>query len=262
MHTFLSNLYEKCPHYTLFYVIPIFFCSPCFPFIAHSQEETTGPGGGGGEEGEEVEGKRKVRTPRALQEQFWLQKQRPKPVCSVEVEKKHKSSLSTCKYYKFSSEANLRPIGSATEAGREGRRGASPAPSVASAGICHTYKTCTQQRLLVHQKTCGKGSKQSAQLLNHQGAHITDPKDMPAWADKAFCEECQKWFRDRKSFQKHNTLGPWARHQRQPLTPEDKEPWGAAQLASRELTDTGQHPGRTCTEQESGGSAGCRPGGG
>ncbi|XP_050740019.1 uncharacterized protein LOC127010186 [Eriocheir sinensis] len=84
------------------------------------QEETTGPGGGGGEEGEEVEGKRKVRTPRALQEQFWLQKQRPKPVCSVEVEKKHKSSLSTCKYYKFSSEANLRPIGSATR--REGRR--------------------------------------------------------------------------------------------------------------------------------------------
>ncbi|XP_050739129.1 uncharacterized protein LOC127009808 [Eriocheir sinensis] len=112
------------------------------------QEETTGPGGGGGEEGEEVEGKRKVRTPRALQEQFWLQKQRPKPVCSVEVEKKHKSSLSTCKYYKFSSEANLRPIGSATEAGAgRAARGASPAPSVASGVISGRWVSFTSARI-------------------------------------------------------------------------------------------------------------------
>ncbi|XP_050739610.1 uncharacterized protein LOC127009982 [Eriocheir sinensis] len=205
------------------------------------QEETTGPGGGGGEEGEEVEGKRKVKTPRALQEQFWLQKQRPKPVCSMEVEKKHKCSLPTCKY-KFSSEANLDAHKECHGGGggKGGERGFSCSQcgfrcdkwsvcqlhlwkdhaldiDLLTCGICHTYKTCTQQRLLVHQKihsdvrdhictTCGKGFKQLAQLLNHQVAHITDPKDMPAWADKAFCEECQKWFRDRKSFQKHNAL--------------------------------------------------------
>ncbi|MPC25146.1 Zinc finger and BTB domain-containing protein 48 [Portunus trituberculatus] len=55
-------------------------------------------------------------------------------------------------------------------------------------------------------KTCGKGFKQLAQLLNHQVQHITSPKDFPAWAEKSYCEECQHWFRDRKSLRMHISL--------------------------------------------------------
>lgn len=66
---------------------------PDSPSLPHSQGEATGTGGGGDsgeEDGDDAESKRKVKAPRVLQDQYWLQKQRPKPVCSVEVEKKLK----------------------------------------------------------------------------------------------------------------------------------------------------------------------------
>ncbi|XP_045132200.1 zinc finger protein 865-like isoform X1 [Portunus trituberculatus] len=204
------------------------------------EADTGGGGGGGGGEGV-VEGKRKVKAPRTLQDQFWLQKQRPKPVCLVEVDKTYRCPISTCKY-KFSSKAKLQTHQGCHGGGPgKGEERGFTCPHCAlrfdkwsvcqlhlwkehgvdidllTCGICHTYKTCTQQRLLVHQKihsdardhvckTCGKGFKQLAQLLNHQVQHITSPKDFPAWAEKSYCEECQHWFRDRKSLRMHISL--------------------------------------------------------
>ncbi|XP_071513038.1 uncharacterized protein [Panulirus ornatus] len=181
--------------------------------------------------------KRRIRAPKNLHEQYWLQKQRPKPVFSKEVEKNFKCPVQTCKY-KFSSEENLYQHQEC-----HGQPGSSEERvftchrcffkydkwaacqlhlwkshgidiDLLTCGICHTYKTCTQQRLVIHQKThsdardhvckvCGKGFRQLAQLLNHQVLHISSAKDLPTWAQKGYCSECKRWFGDKKTLRLH-----------------------------------------------------------
>ncbi|XP_069939489.1 zinc finger protein 39 isoform X2 [Cherax quadricarinatus] len=181
--------------------------------------------------------KRRVRAPKNLQEQYWLHKQKPKPVFSKEVERTFKCSLRTCKY-KFSSEDNLNQHQQCHGQPGSGEERVFTCHrcflkydkwsmcqlhlwkahgidiDLFTCGICQTYKTCTQQRLVIHQKThsdtrdhickvCGKGFRQLAQLLNHQVLHITNAKNLPSWAQKGYCNECKRWFWDKKSLKIH-----------------------------------------------------------
>ncbi|XP_042204629.1 zinc finger protein 227-like isoform X2 [Homarus americanus] len=181
--------------------------------------------------------KRRVRAPKNLQEQYWLQKQRPKPVFSKEVEKTFKCPIPTCKY-RFSSEENLFQHQECHGQPGSGEERVFTCHQcffkydkwamcqlhlwkahgididLFTCGICHTYKTCTQQKLVIHQKThsdvrdhickvCGKGFRQLAQLLNHQVLHITSTKNLPTWAKKGYCNECKRWFGDKKTLRVH-----------------------------------------------------------
>lgn len=53
------------------------------------------------------------------------------------------------------------------------------------------------------QQVCGKGFRQLAQLLNHQVLHISSAKDLPTWAQKRYCNECKRWFGDKKTLRIH-----------------------------------------------------------
>ncbi|XP_042863119.1 zinc finger X-chromosomal protein-like [Penaeus japonicus] len=181
--------------------------------------------------------KRRVRAPKNLQEQYWLQKQKPKPVFSKEVKKIFKCPVHTCKY-KFSSEENLQQHKACHGQAENGEervficnrcflkydkwamcqlhlwKAHELDIDLLTCGICHTYKTPTEQRLVTHQmthsdrrdhvcKTCGKSFRQQAQLLNHQVVHVTSPSSRPAWAQKGCCPECKRWFTDKKSMRLH-----------------------------------------------------------
>nr|XP_045603901.1 uncharacterized protein LOC123761761 isoform X1 [Procambarus clarkii] len=181
--------------------------------------------------------KRRIRAPKNMQDQYWLQKQRPKPVFSKEVEKNLKCPIQTCKY-KFSSEDNLYQHHKCHGQAGSGEERVFTCHrcflkydkwaicqlhlwkahgvdiDLLTCGICHTYKTCTQQKLVIHQKThsdardhickvCGKGFRQLAQLLNHQVLHIASSKNLPTWAQKGYCSECKRWFGDKKLLKHH-----------------------------------------------------------
>ncbi|KAK4309061.1 hypothetical protein Pmani_019319 [Petrolisthes manimaculis] len=189
--------------------------------------------------------KRRVRMPKTLHEQYWLQKQKLKPVCFEDVERSHRCPILPCKY-KFSSEENLalhKECHSQSDMNDErgftcshcghifikvrnkGKvvkwwmcqvhlwKAHSIDVDLLTCGICLVYKTCTSQRLLVHQKihqdqrehictVCGKEFRQHSQLLNHQVLH-SSPGERPPWKQKGYCVECQRWFGDKKTLKTH-----------------------------------------------------------
>nr|XP_053628324.1 uncharacterized protein LOC128685741 [Cherax quadricarinatus] len=165
--------------------------------------------------------KRRVRAPKNLQEQYWLHKQKPKPVFSKEVERTFNDR--TVMSWTIVSQANASQLLVSLDIGvpiywsmcqLHLWKAHGIDIDLFTCGICQTYKTCTQQRLVIHQKThsdtrdhickvCGKGFRQLAQLLNHQVLHITNAKNLPSWAQKGYCNECKRWFWDKKSLKIH-----------------------------------------------------------
>ncbi|XP_066986068.1 uncharacterized protein [Macrobrachium rosenbergii] len=185
--------------------------------------------------------KRRIKAPKNLDEQYWLQKQRPKPVLASNKEKVIKCSVDHCRF-RFTSEENVKiheKCHDESEKGEEklycccecpGRflkwgmcqmhlwKAHSIDVDLLTCGICLTYKTDAEQKLIVHQKihsdvreyvckVCGKAFRQHAQLLNHEVLHVRNAEALPQWHQKAYCTKCEKWFSDRQSLKKHmNTI--------------------------------------------------------
>ncbi|CAL4060914.1 unnamed protein product, partial [Meganyctiphanes norvegica] len=179
--------------------------------------------------------KRPVQEPKLLQDQYWLEKQRPKPASMQEIEKSYKCPIRTCKY-KFSSEENL-TIHRKIHGGKGEERtffclhcdtkfdkwvscqlhlwkNHQLDVDLLTCGICNQYKTTTQQKLILHQKihsekrehvckVCGKAFRQHSQVLNHQVQHIKKQEDKPNWAQKTYCDLCDRWFVDQKGLKFH-----------------------------------------------------------
>ncbi|XP_068223560.1 uncharacterized protein [Palaemon carinicauda] len=181
--------------------------------------------------------KRRIKAPKNLDEQYWLQKQRPKPVLASVKDKVFKCSVDHCRF-RFASEENVKIH---EKCHRQPESGEGKVficcecsekflkwglcqihlwkvhgidVDLLTCGICLTHKTDCEQKLIIHQKihsdvreyvcrVCNKAFRQHAQLLNHEVIHISNSEDHPQWHQKAFCTECKKWFVDRQILKKH-----------------------------------------------------------
>ncbi|XP_064105427.1 zinc finger protein 235-like [Macrobrachium nipponense] len=189
--------------------------------------------------------KRRIKTPKNLDEQYWLQKQKPPKnqyYLQSNKEKVLKCSVDHCRF-RFSSEENVRihekchgEPGERSEeklffccecSGRFLKWGVcqmhlwkvhSIDVDLLTCGICLTYKTDAEQKLIIHQKihsdvreyvckVCNKAFRQHSQLLNHEVFHICNEEALPQWHQKAYCTKCEKWFFDSQTLKKHiNTI--------------------------------------------------------
>ncbi|XP_076033378.1 uncharacterized protein LOC143020672 [Oratosquilla oratoria] len=189
------------------------------------------------EKGSSVE-KRSVHPPKVLADNYWLDMQKKQAVLEKEIKKNIRCPTKSCKY-KFS-EASLLDIHLQCH-GKPGSgeertffchlcsskfdkwvqcqlhlwKAHSLDVDLFTCGICHTYKTCTNQRLLTHQKIhsqtkdyicteCGKGFRQLAQLLNHVVYHRQKNNEkVPPWASRVKCSLCDQWLTKTKSGKLH-----------------------------------------------------------